>query len=78
MAIRMTERRRMHAADRHDKPQQIDLFESNRCKTIISTPSWLELPVEIRSTLMSLLARLILDHAGKNRGCPVKEASYEL
>ena len=78
MAVGMMERRGMRAAGRHDKAQQSGLFESNRCEAIIGTPAWLELPVEIQNTLMSLLARLILDHARLDGAALSKEVGDDL
>ena len=78
MSERMTERRRMRAAGQHCKPQQIDLFESDRPKEIIGAPAWLDLPAETQNALTSLMARLILEHADKSRICSTKEAGHDL
>jgi hypothetical protein len=43
--------------------QQIDLFSDASPTSPMQTPAWQELPKEIRTSLTSLLARLLLDHA---------------
>jgi hypothetical protein len=78
MLERMTERRRMRAAGQRCKAQQIDLFESDRPKEIIGAPTWLDLPAETQNALTSLMARLILEHADKNRTGSMTEASHDL
>jgi hypothetical protein len=75
---RIAERRQVHAVDRRYKPQQIDLFERDACGGMIGAPAWLELPGETQSTLMSLMARLILEHADKNRTGSMPEAGHDL
>ena len=58
-------------------PQQIDLFERNAGE-MIGAPAWLELPAETRNALTSLMARLILEHAGKNQAASKMEASHDV
>jgi hypothetical protein len=78
MSARMMERRRRQATGRHCRPQQIDLFESDRPKAIIDAPAWPDLPAQTQSTLMSLMARLILEHADKSRVGPMPETGHDL
>ena len=75
---RMTERRRAHAVDRRYKPQQFDLFEREPCGGMIGAPVWLELPAETQSTLTSLMVRLILEYAGKNRTASKTEVRHDV
>ena len=74
---RITEHWPAHAVDRRYKPQQIDLFERNPGGEEIGAPAWLELPAETRNALTSLMARLILEHAGKNLAAS-KEAGHDV
>jgi hypothetical protein len=53
--------------DQRRKPQQMDLFGSDRSSAVISAPLWLDLPAETRSALTSLIARLILEHLDKRQ-----------
>ena len=78
MSERMTERRRIRAAGQHCKPQQVDLFKRDPYSGVIGAPAWLELPVETQNTLMSLMVRLLLEHAGKNRTGSMTEAGHDL
>ena len=78
MSERMTERRRKHTVGQPCKPQQIDLFESNQPTAIFGAPAWLELPAETQNTLMSLMVRLILEHAGKNRTGSTTQVDHDL
>ena len=78
MSERMTERRRMRAAGQGGGPQQIDLFERNPGGEMIGAPAWLELPAETRNALTSLMAQLILEHAGKNQAASKMEASHDV
>ena len=78
MSERMTERRRKRAAGQRGKPQQIDLFEHNPSGEMIGAPAWLELPAETRNALTGLMARLILEHAGKNRMASKMEAGHDV
>ena len=75
---RTAERWQAHAVDRRYKPQQIDLFERNPGGEMIGAPAWLELPAETRNALTSLMARLILEHAGKNQATSKMEAGHDV
>ena len=59
-------------------PQQIDLFGDGSPISPVKTPAWRELPEETRSTLTSLLARLILEHAQASSAVSQTEVSYDL
>ena len=78
MSKRMTERQRALTAGQHRKPEQIDLFESDPGGGMIGAPVWLELPAETRNVLTSLMVRLILEHAGKNRTALKMEAGHDV
>lgn len=78
MSERMTERRMMRAAGQRGKPQQIDMFEPNPGSGMIGAPAWLELPAETRNALTSLMARLILEHAGKSRTAAKTEVCHDV
>ena len=41
-------------------------------------PAWQELPAEAQSMLTSLIAQLILEHAGKTEAAPSREAGDDL
>jgi hypothetical protein len=47
-------------------PQQIDLFAEN-APMIGGMPAWSGLPTETQAALTTLMTRLILDHADKQR-----------
>ncbi len=63
---------------RRRAPQQIDLFAGEPQKTIGDMPAWSGLPTEIQAALTSLITRLILEHADKNRIGSMAEASHDL
>jgi hypothetical protein len=44
----------------------------------VDTPAWPELPAETRATLIGLMVRLILKHAGANRLGSPREAGHDL
>jgi hypothetical protein len=67
----------MRAAGQGGGPQQIDMFEQDPCGGMIGAPAWLELPAETRNALTSLMAGLILEHAGKNQAAS-KEAGHDV
>ena len=58
-------------------PQQLDLFGGDRPRALVDTPTWPELPAEIRATLTGLIVRLILEHTGASAGSP-REAGHDL
>jgi hypothetical protein len=45
----------------------MDLFAGDPQKAIGETPVWSELPTEVRTTLTSLITRLLVQHADKSR-----------
>jgi hypothetical protein len=63
---------------RRRAPQQIDLFAAEAQTTIGSMPAWSALPTEIQAALTDLMARLILEHADKNRAGSMAEAGHDL
>jgi hypothetical protein len=67
-------RRRRPSGD----PQQIDLFAEVPLILPIQTPVWQELPNEIRTSLTSLLARLLLDHAQASGAVSPTEINHDL
>jgi len=56
----------------------MDLFMVATVDSAVGAPAWQELPAEAQSMLTSLIARLILDHAGKTVAAPAREASHDL
>jgi hypothetical protein len=48
-------------------PLQIDLFAAEQQEAIGDMPKWSGLPTEVQAALTSLITRLLLDHASKNR-----------
>jgi hypothetical protein len=58
--------------------QQIDLFGDVSPISPMQTPAWQELPKEIRTSLTSLLARLLLDHAQASSAVSPTEINYDL
>jgi len=67
-------RRRRPSGD----PQQIDLFAEVPLILPIQTPLWQELPNEIRTSLTSLLTRLLLDYAQASGGVSSTEINHDL
>jgi hypothetical protein len=66
---------------RHDlrpRLRQMDLFGAATVDSAIGAPAWQELPAEAQSMLTSLIAQLILDHAGKTVAVPAREAGHDL
>ena len=64
--------------DQWRKPQQMDLFGSDRSSVVISAPPWLDLPAETRGALTSLIARLILEHLDKRQTGVRTEAGHDV
>jgi hypothetical protein len=58
-------------------PPQIELFAGEPQKAIGDMPVWSGLPTEIQAALTSLMTRLILEHADKNRTGPMTEAGHD-
>jgi delta 1-pyrroline-5-carboxylate dehydrogenase len=56
----------------------MDLFRVATEDSADGAPAWQELPSEARSMLTSLIAQLILDHAGKTLAAPAREAGHDL
>ena len=61
---------------RRRAPQQVDLFAGE--PRIGGMPVWSRLPTETQAALTDLIARLILDHAEKDRIGSMTEAGYDL
>jgi len=59
-------------------PRQIDLFGETSAELPMKIPVWRELPEETRSTLTSLLVRLILEHAQASSAVSHTEISHDL
>ena len=64
--------------DRRRKAPQMDLFASGQSGGLIGPPGWPELPAEVRGTLTSLMAQLILEHADKSKTAVMTEAGHDL
>jgi hypothetical protein len=64
--------------DRRRKPQQMDLFASGESSAVIGAPGWPALPLEVRRLLISLMARLILEHADKRQVGAEVEAGHDI
>ena len=71
-------RLRARTEDRRGPTRQIDLFGDERTGTLVGTPAWQDLPAATQAVLTSLMARLILDHAGTRRAGSVTEAGHDL
>jgi hypothetical protein len=56
----------------------MDLFRAATVDRAVGAPAWQELPAEAQSMLTSLIAQLILDHAGKTVTAPAREAGHDL
>jgi len=54
------------------------VFGDKRRCALVGTPSWQDLPAAAQAVLTSLMARLILDHAGTRRAGPRAEAGHDL
>jgi hypothetical protein len=67
-------RRRRPSGDR----QQIDLFPDVPPISPIQMPVWQELPKEIRTSLIDLLTRLLLDHTHVSRIASPTEINHDL
>ena len=78
MAGNASGRRSARTQGRRGPTQQIDLFGDERTSALVGTPAWQDLPVATRAVLTSLMARLILDHAGTRRAGSVREAGHDL
>jgi acyl-CoA reductase-like NAD-dependent aldehyde dehydrogenase len=56
----------------------MDLFRAAAVDGAAGAPAWQELPAEAQSMLTSLIAQLILDHAGKTVAAAASEAGHDL
>ena len=66
---------------RHDQRRrlrQMDLFRGAMVDNAGGAPAWQELPAEAQTMLTSLIAQLILAHAGKTVAAPAREAGHDL
>ena len=67
---------------RHDQRplrlRQMDLFRAATVDSAVGAPAWQELPAEAQSMLTSLIAQLILEHAGTTVEAPAGEAGHDL
>jgi hypothetical protein len=68
--------RRRH--DQRPRLRQMDLFRAATVDSTVGAPAWQELPAEAQSMLTSLIAQLILNHAGKTVAVPTREAGHDL
>ena len=59
------------------KLHQSDLFAPNS-EQKAQSPVWQALPVETRHLLTQLMARLILDHAGRNRNPEPRNVHHDV
>ena len=64
--------------DQRPRLRQMDLFMVATVDSAVGAPAWQELPAEAQSMLTSLIAQLILDHAGKTVAAPAREAGHDL
>ena len=64
--------------DQRPRLRQMDLFRVATADSAVGAPAWQELPAEAQSMLTSLIAQLILDHAGKTEAAPAREAGHDL
>src|SRR4051794_36302020 len=64
--------------DQRPRLQQMDLFRAATVDSSVGAPAWQELPAEAQSMLTSLIAQLILEHAGKAEAAPSSEAGDDL
>lgn len=58
--------------------QQIDLFADDHVEALADAPTWPELPEQTRSALIVLMARMILEHAGRNRTHLTEDSGHDL
>lgn len=58
--------------------QQIDLFADDHVETSADVPNWPELPEQTRAALIVLMARMILEHAGRSRTHLTEDAGHDL
>jgi hypothetical protein len=63
--------------DQRPRLRQMDLFRVATVDSAVGAPAWQE-PAEAQSMLTSLIAQLILDHAGKTLVAPAREAGHDL
>ncbi len=63
---------------RRRKPEQMDLFGSGQSSVVIDAPAWPELPAETQRALISLMARLLLEHADKSQTAAMTGAGHDL
>ena len=73
-----SKRRRTRTEGRRGPTQQTELFGGERPGALVDTPAWQDLPAATQAVLTSLMARLILDHAGPRCASPRAEASHDL
>ena len=69
-------RRHSRSADLQGRARQFDLFGHPRA--ITDQGLWRMLPEEARRTATSLLARLIVEHGGQDRGPAQREAADDV
>jgi len=56
----------------------MDLFGSGQSSVVIDAPAWPELPAETQRALISLMARLLLEHADKSQTAAMTGAGHDL
>ena len=60
------------------KPEQMNLFGSGQSSVVIGAPAWPELSAETQRALISLMARLLLEHADNSQTAPIAGAGHDL
>lgn len=70
MSASTTERRAKAFRDRRSRPRQFDLFGESGPKSAEDMPAWSALPAEVRSELIGLIVRLIMEHVEQTHGNP--------
>jgi hypothetical protein len=59
-------------------PWQLELFAGEAPGCTIGAPKWPDLPSETRLALTELMARLLMDHADRNRARCATEVGHDL
>ena len=78
MSANTSERRTTCTEGRRGPTQQTELFGDERPGALVNTPEWRDLPAATQAALTSLMARLILDHAGAHPAGLRAEAGHDL
>ncbi len=59
-------------------PQQVELFADVPPMSVMQTPVWQELPMDIRTSLTGLLTRLLRDHTQASSDVSSTEINHNL